>query len=46
MGIFVNKGFGSGIFLDTDPGDPKRPDPTGSGSRSATLVIIIMKCVT
>ena len=22
-----------------DPGDPKRPDPTGSGSGSATLVL-------
>ena len=30
----MDKGSGSGIF--PDPGDPKRPDPTGSGS--ATLV--------
>ena len=30
-------GSGSGIFPDRDPGDPKRPDPTGSGSGSATL---------
>ena len=22
----MDKGFGSGIFLDPDPGDPKRPD--------------------
>ena len=28
-------GSGSGTFLDPDPGDPKRRDPTGSGS--ATL---------
>ena len=34
MGLFVDKGSGSGIF--PDPGDPKRPDPTGSGS--ATLM--------
>ena len=34
--FFVNKGSGSGIFPDPDPGDPKRPDPTGSGS--ATLL--------
>ena len=32
----MDKGSGSGIFPDPDPGDPKRPDPTGSGS--ATLV--------
>ena len=36
MGLFVDKGSGSGIFPDPEPGDPKRPDPTGSGS--ATLV--------
>ena len=36
-GLFVDKGSGSGsgIFPDPDPGDPKRADPTGSGS--ATL---------
>ena len=33
-GLFVDTGSGSDIF--PDPGDPKRPDPTGSGS--ATLV--------
>ena len=33
---FVDKGSGSGIFPNPDPGDPKRPDPTASGS--ATLV--------
>ena len=32
----MDKGSGSGIFPDPDPGDPKRPDPTGSGY--ATLV--------
>ena len=37
QGFFVNKGSGSGIFPDPDPGDPKRPDPTGSGS--ATLLL-------
>ena len=26
---------------DPDPGDPKRPDPTGSGSRSATLKMTV-----
>ena len=31
-----DKRSGSCIFPDPDPGDPKRPDPTGSGS--ATLV--------
>ena len=31
-----DKGYGSGIFPDPDPGDLKRPDLTGSGS--ATLV--------
>ena len=34
--FFVDKGYGSesGIFPDPDPdpGDPKRQDPTGSGS--------------
>ena len=37
-GSFVYKGSGSGygIFPDPDPGNPKRPDPTGSGS--ATLL--------
>ena len=34
----MDKGSGSGIFPDPDPGDQKRPDPTGSGSRSATLL--------
>ena len=33
-GLSVDKGSGSGIFPDPNPGDPKRPDPTGS----ATLV--------
>ena len=30
QGSFVDKGSGSGIFPnpDSDPGDPKRPDPT------------------
>ena len=37
MGLYVDNGSGSGIF--PDPGDPKRPDPTGSGS--ATQVISI-----
>ena len=32
---------GSGIFPDPDPGDPKRPDPTESGS--STLIYTIMK---
>ena len=32
--LFVYKGSGSGIFHF----DPKRPDPTGSGSGSATLL--------
>ena len=32
----MDKGSGSGIFSDLDPGDPKRSDPTGSGS--ATLI--------
>ena len=27
MGLFLDKGFGSGIFADPDPGDTKRPDP-------------------
>ena len=29
MGLFVDKGSGSGscIFPDPDPSDPKRPDP-------------------
>ena len=34
----MDKESGSGIFPDQDPGDPKRPDPTGSGS--ATLIWI------
>ena len=38
MGLFVVKGSGSGIFPDPDPGDPKRPDPTGS----ATLIIVLL----
>ena len=33
----MDKGSGSGIFPDPDPGDPKRPDSTESGS--ATLKI-------
>ena len=37
-GLFVDKGSGSSIFPDPDPGDPKRPDPTTSISGSATLV--------
>ena len=32
----MDKRPGSGIFPDPDPGDPKRLDPTGSGS--ATLI--------
>ena len=38
-------GSGSGIFQDPDldPGDPKRPDPTGSVSGSATLILTIFK---
>ena len=36
--FFLDKGsYRSGIFPDPDPGDPKRPDPTKSGSGSATL---------
>ena len=31
----MDKGSESGIFPDPDPGDPKRPDPTGY--ESATL---------
>ena len=38
QGSFCVKGSGSGIFPDPDLGDPKRPDPTGSGSGSATLL--------
>ena len=40
-------GFGSGIFPDSDPGDPKRPDPTGSGSGSgsATLLAGLIKLI-
>ena len=34
----MDKGSGSGIFPDPDPGDPKRPDPTEFGSGSATLI--------
>ena len=41
-GLFVHKGSGSGIFPNPDPGDPIRPDPTGSGSGSATLVSKIL----
>ena len=33
----MDKGSGSDIFPDPDPGDPKRPYPTRSGSGSATL---------
>ena len=35
----------SGIFPDPDPGDPKRQDPTGSGSatRGKTVGPEIMK---
>ena len=39
----MDKGSGSGIFPDPDPGDPKRPDLTGSGS--ATLLKTIEKKV-
>ena len=35
-GSFVDKGSGSGIFPDPDPGDPIRPDSTGPGS--ATMI--------
>ena len=39
-GLFMDKGSVSGFFPDPnpDPGDPKRPDTTGSGSGSATLL--------
>ena len=37
----MDKGSGSGIFPDPDPGDQKRPDPTGSGS--ATLIKTMLK---
>ena len=31
-GLYVDKESGSGIFQDPDSGDPKRHDPTESGS--------------
>ena len=34
--MYKESGSESDIFLDPDPDDPKRPDPTGSGF--ATLV--------
>ena len=40
--FFVDKGSGCGIFPDPDPGDPKRPNPTGSGS--ATLLKSVQHC--
>ena len=43
MNILVDKGSGSGIFPDPDPGDLKRLGPTGSGSGSATLVVTMLK---
>ena len=39
----MDKGSGSGIFPDPDPGDPKKPDPTGSGS--ATLVSTLKRMI-
>ena len=36
-GLFVDKGSGSGIFPDPDPGDPKRPDPTRNTGRFHTI---------
>ena len=33
----------NGLFVD--PGEPKRPDPTGSGSGSATLLFSSNNCV-
>ena len=36
--LFMDKGSGSGIFPDPDQCGLKRPDSTGSGSGSATLV--------
>ena len=41
----MDKGSGSGIFPDPDPGDPKRPDPTGSGSGFATLFVSVLVCM-
>ena len=38
-GVFLDKGSGSGIY--SDPGDPKRKDPTGFRSGSATLIITL-----
>ena len=38
-------GSGSGILPDPDPGDPKIPDTTGSGSGSATLVYTMVPAV-
>ena len=37
-GLFVDKRSGAGIFSDPDPDDSKRPDQTGSGSGSTTLL--------
>ena len=32
----------TGVFLRVkDPDDPKRPDPIGSGSGSATLIVTV-----
>ena len=41
----MDKRSGSGIYPDTDPdpGNQKRPDPTGSGS--ATLVSTILELI-
>ena len=37
----MDKGSGSVFFPVPDPGDPKRPHPTASGSGSATLLSIL-----
>ena len=42
-GLFVDKGSGSGIFPDPDPGDPKRLDSAGSGSATLCLKVKISK---
>ena len=36
---------GSGIFPDPDPGDPKRPDPTESGSATLVLTLLWVVCL-
>ena len=47
----MDKGSGSGIFPGPDPGDPKRPDPTGSGSeatlqnRDNTIFKVFLLCL-